>query len=231
MADEFELNAELRTDMGKGASRRLRRNAGLVPGIVYGAGKDPVSISISQNALHKSCENEAFFAHIISLVIDGKSENAIVKALQRHPANDHIMHADFLRIQMDQEIHVDIPLHFVGEEDCVGVKQDDGMISHVMSSLQVSCLPGDLPEYIEVDVRELHLGSSLHMSDLVLPEGVVIPELTQGDDHDQVVVSCVTTRATIEEDLVEGTEEDEESEESEESEGEDDADSEEPSED
>lgn len=109
---------------------------------------------------------------------------------------------------MDQEIHVEVPLHFLNEENCVGVKQDDGMVSHVMSSLSISCLPGDLPEFIEVDVLELNLGSSLHMSDLQLPTGVTIPELGQGEDHDQVVVSVIITRATAEEDEV--TDKDEE---------------------
>ena len=108
MANEFELQAEVRNDLGKGASRRLRRNAGMVPAIVYGAGKEPVSISIAQNVLHKSCENEAFFAHIINLKFGGDSENAIVKGLQRHPATNRIMHADFLRVRMDQEITVEV---------------------------------------------------------------------------------------------------------------------------
>jgi large subunit ribosomal protein L25 len=196
---DFNLSAEVRTDLGKGASRRLRRNAGLVPAILYGAGKDPVSLSIVQNELQKSCENEAFFAHIINLKVGGKKENAIIKALQRHPATERIMHADFLRVKMDQEIHVDVPLHFMNEEDCVGVKQDGGMVSHQMSSLQVTCLPGDLPEFIEVDVLDMVIGSALHMSDLQLPSGVTIPELSQGDDHDQVVVSVTVTRAIIEE--------------------------------
>ena len=198
MANEFELSAELRTDLGKGASRRLRRLSGMVPAILYGAGKDPISLSITQKDIEKSCENEAFFAHIITLKVAGKSENAIVKALQRHPANDRILHADFQRVQMDQEIHVDVPLHFLNEETCVGVKQDGGMISHVMTSLRIACLPGALPEYIQVDVENIQLGSALHMSDLVLPDGVTVPELIQGGDHDQVVVSVISTRASLE---------------------------------
>ena len=177
MANEFELSAELRTDLGKGASRRLRRLSGMVPAILYGAGKDPISLSITQKDIEKSCENEAFFAHIITLKVAGKSENAIVKALQRHPANDRILHADFQRVQMDQEIHVDVPLHFLNEE---------------------TCLPGALPEYIQVDVENIQLGSALHMSDLVLPDGVTVPELIQGGDHDQVVVSVISTRASLE---------------------------------
>ena len=200
MSNDFELVAELRTDLGKGASRRLRRNASLVPAILYGAGKDPVSLSIRENVINKACENEAFFAHIIKLTVDGNEDNAIIKDLQRHPSNGRIMHADFLRVQMDHEIHVDVPLHFLNEENCVGVKQDGGMVSHVMTSLQIACLPGDLPEYIEIDVQEMNLGDSLHMSELTLPSGVTIPELAHGEDHDQVVVSCIATRATKEDD-------------------------------
>ena len=202
MANEFELDAELRTDLGKGASRRLRRLADLVPAVVYGAGKDPVSISIPHKDIHKACSNEAFFAHIIKINVSGGSDNAIIKDLQRHPAKDRIMHADFLRVQMDQAITVEVPLHFTNEDNCIGVKQDGGMISHVATSLEISCLPGALPEYIEIDVAELKLGDSIHMSEIVLPEGVEIPELSYGEDHDQVVVAINATRATAEDDDV-----------------------------
>ena len=200
MADEFELNAELRTDLGKGASRRLRRLADLVPAVVYGAGKDPVSITIPHKDLQHSLENEAFFAHIIKLKIGSDAENVIIKDLQRHPAKPRILHADFLRVKMDQVITVEVPLHFVNEESCVGVKRDGGMVSHVASSLEINCLPGKLPEYIEVDVANLALGESIHMSQLVLPEGITIPALGLGEDHDQVVVSVHATRATKEAD-------------------------------
>jgi ribosomal protein bL25 (Ctc-form) len=116
------------------------------------------------------------------------------------PAKDRIMHADFLRVQMDQAITVEVPLHFTNEDNCIGVKQDGGMISHVATSLEISCLPGALPEYIEIDVAELKLGDSIHMSEIVLPEGVEIPELAYGEDHDQVVVAINATRATAEDD-------------------------------
>jgi large subunit ribosomal protein L25 len=188
MAD-FELNAELRTDKGKGASRRLRRNADMIPAILYGAGEDPLSLTLAHKDIHKACENEAFFSHIITITADGKSQQAIVKDLQRHPAKDRIMHADFLRIQMDQTITVEVPLHFLNEESCVGVRQSGGNVSHNMTSIEISCLPGDLPEFIEVDINDLDLGDAIHMSDLKLAEVLSIPSLQQGADHDHVVVS------------------------------------------
>lgn len=189
MADIFELNAELRSVKGKGASRRLRREADLVPAILYGAGKDPQPLSIAHKDLHKACENEAFFSHIITIKAEGKAQEAILKDLQRHPAKDRIMHADFLRIQMDQAITVEVPLHFTNEDKCVGVKQGGGNISHNMSSIEITCLPGDLPEYIEVDVADVEVGGSVHMSQIALPEGLTIPSLALGDDHDQMIFS------------------------------------------
>jgi len=215
MANQFELSAELRTDKGKGASRRLRRNADLVPAILYGAGKDPQPLSIAHKDIHKACENEAFFAHIITIKADGKSQQAILKDLQRHPAKDRIMHADFLRIQMDQAITVEVPIHFLNEESCVGVRQGGGNISHNMTSIDIHCLPGDLPEYIEVDIEDMEIGSAIHISQLVLAEGLTIPSLLLGADHDHVVVAVYAPKVEEIEDVVEdaempaeGTEED-----------------------
>ena len=188
MAD-FELNASLRKDKGKGASRRLRRNADMIPAILYGAGKDPLSLTLAHKDIHKACQNEAFFSRIITIIADGNSQQAIVKDLQRHPAKDRIMHADFLRIQMDQAITVEVPLHFLNEDSCLGVRQGGGNVSHNMTSIEISCLPGDLPEYIEVDIEELDLGDAIHISGLKLAEGLSIPSLQQGADHDHVVVS------------------------------------------
>ena len=188
MAD-FELNAELRKDKGKGASRRLRRNADMIPAILYGAGKDPLSLTLAHKDIHKACQNEAFFSHIITINADGDSQQAIVKDLQRHPAKDRIMHADFLRIQMDQAITVEVPLHFLNEDSCLGVRQGGGNVSHNMTSIEISCLPGDLPEYIEVDIEALDLGDAIHISGLKLADGLSIPSLQQGADHDHVVVS------------------------------------------
>ena len=188
MAD-FELNAELRKDKGKGASRRLRRNADMIPAILYGAGKEPLPLTLAHKDIHKACQNEAFFSRIITIIADGNSQQAIVKDLQRHPAKDRIMHADFLRIQMDQAITVEVPLHFLNEDSCLGVRQGGGNVSHNMTSIEISCLPGDLPEYIEVDIEELDLGDAIHISGLKLAEGLSIPSLQQGADHDHVVVS------------------------------------------
>ena len=199
MTVEFELNVEPRTDLGKGASRRLRRLGNMVPAVIYGGEQEPIAITISHKDIHHACQNEAFFAHIIKLHMSGGGvENAIIKALQRHPAKDRIMHADFQRVRMDHEITVEVPLHFINEDIAIGVKQDGGMVSHVMSSVEITCLPADLPEYIEIDVQHLALGDSIHMSEIKLPAGVVIPELALGDDHNQVVVSVNATRATTE---------------------------------
>jgi large subunit ribosomal protein L25 len=185
----FEINAELRKDKGKGASRRLRRNADMIPAILYGSGKEPTPLTIAHKEIYKACENESFFSQIININTDGVSQQAIVKDLQRHPAKDRIMHADFLRIQMDQAITVEVPLHFINEASCLGVRLGGGNISRTMTSIEISCLPGDLPEYIEEDLEDLDLGESLHITDLKLPEGLSVPSLQQGAGHDHVVVS------------------------------------------
>ena len=137
----------------------------------------------------KATENEAFFSHILTINVGDSKATAIIKDLQRHPAKPRIMHADFQRIVQDQAITVDVPLHFVNEESCVGVKTGGGLISHNMTQIRVSCLPSDLPEYIEVDVVNVNVGETVHMSELSLPAGVTIPELAQGKDHDQIVFS------------------------------------------
>jgi large subunit ribosomal protein L25 len=197
MSDQIELTAQLRTDIGKGASRRLRRQADLVPVVLYGAGKDAVSLSIPHKDLHKACETEAFFSQIITIKAAGDEAQAIIKDLQRHPAKDRILHADFFRVRMDQEITVEVPLHFINEELCPGVRLHSGQVAHNLTSIEISCLPGKLPEYIEVDIEKLEIGGSIHMSEIVLPQGVTITALQQGEDHDQVVVSVYEQRAEV----------------------------------
>ncbi|MDO3386067.1 50S ribosomal protein L25/general stress protein Ctc [Gilvimarinus sp. SDUM040013] len=189
MSEDFVLNATSREDTGKGASRRLRRLAGEVPAIVYGGNKKPVNISLVQKDLLKQLENEAFYSHIISLKIGEKSEDVILKDLQRHPAKPQIIHADFMRVLKTKKLNTSVPLHFLNEEACKGVKMQGGKIVHNMVQLEVSCLPADLPEFIEVDLLDVELGQVVHISDLKLPKGVSSVELALGSDHDQPVVT------------------------------------------
>ncbi|MFK7731835.1 MAG: 50S ribosomal protein L25/general stress protein Ctc [Pseudomonadales bacterium] len=184
MSDEFVLHAQSRADLGKGASRRLRRNNDLMPAIVYGGKSEPVNISIPHKDILKATSNEAFYSHIIELNIDGTPEDVIIKDLQRHPAKQRLIHADFLRIVKGQIITVNVPLHFINEDVCVGVKMQGGIILHSATDIEVNVLPKDLPEYIEVDMAEVELGQQLHLSDIVLPEGVESVALSHGEEHD-----------------------------------------------
>ncbi len=191
MSVQFEINAQSRADKGKGASRRLRRNADLVPAIVYGGDKAPAPISLEHRIISKALENEAFYSQIINLVVDGNAESVILKDLQRHPARERILHADFQRIVAGQEVSVHVPIHFLNETTCEGVKVQGGVLSHHISEVEISCLPDKLPEYLEMDLATLKLGEILHLSDIPLPEGVTLVALSHGEvhDHDQPVVS------------------------------------------
>ncbi|MAD00805.1 MULTISPECIES: 50S ribosomal protein L25/general stress protein Ctc [Pseudomonas] len=197
---DFSLNAKARNDLGKGASRRLRRNADLVPAIVYGGDKAPQNIALEARELKKALENEAFYSHVIKLSIDGKKEDVLLKALQRHPAKPLIMHADFLRVVAGHEVTVHVPLHFINEDSCVGVKKSGGVISHTMTEVEVNCLPKDLPEFIEVDMAGVDLNQIVHLSDLKLPKGVSIPFLAQGPDHDLPVANVHAARVAAADD-------------------------------
>jgi len=199
MSTNFELNVVTRADLGKGASRRLRRLEGLVPGIIYGAGQEPVSITLKGNEIAKSILSESFYSSIIDINLDGKAEKAVVKDMQRHPAKDFVMHIDLLRIDMKKELQINIPLHFINEEKCVGVKIGGGKINHLMAEVEISCLPSNLPEYIEVDMLEVELETTLHLSDIALPEGVTIVALTHGDDHDLPIAAVHAAKVGDEE--------------------------------
>ncbi len=204
---EFELSASVRTDKGKGASRRLRRLNDAIPAILYGAGKDPVSLTIAHKDIARATENEAFFSHIITLKIGSKKEQAVIKALQRHPAKPFILHADFLRVSATQAITILVPIHFVNEDRCVGVKTDGGNLLKILNEIEISCLPKDLPEYLELDVLELELGHSVHLSDISLPEGVTSIALSHGEEDDQLVATVAAPKAEEEEEVVEEGEE------------------------
>lgn len=196
MSESFEVNVELREDLGKGASRRLRRLEDRIPGIVYGAGKKPQAISLSHKEIIKHLEDEAFYSHILTLKAGKKSEKVILKDLQRHPFKPKVTHADFMRISATQKLQTSVPLHFINEEDCPGVKEG-GVVNHSYTTVEVSCLPKNLPEYIEVDMANAEMDSIVHLSDIVLPTGVEIVELSHGADHDQAVATIHKTRAAV----------------------------------
>ena len=192
MSATFTLAAEPRTDTGKGASRRLR-HAGRTPAIIYGADKEPSMVTLRHDDLLHASEDEAFFSHILTIDCDGSSEQVIIKDMQRHPAKIQIMHADFQRIDADHALHVNVPLHFINEDKCAGVKAG-GIVSHLMTEIEITCLPSNLPEFIEVDMTNVNTGESVHISELTLPEGVSSVALSHGEDHDQAIATIHVPR-------------------------------------
>lgn len=197
MSSQIKVSAEARKDVGKGASRRLRR-ASRVPGIMYGGEGEAQMVSLDSNELQKAAHNEAFFSQVIEVTLNGAGNQVVVRDVQRNPVRDTITHIDFYRVSADRALEVHVPLHFINEEACVGVKVGGGLISHNLSEVIVSALPANLPEFIEVDLKDLQLGQSLHLSDLKLPEGVEIPELKLGSDHNLQVVSVHAPRGGAE---------------------------------
>jgi large subunit ribosomal protein L25 len=207
MSDDFDLIAEIREDQGKGASRRLRHQ-GKVPAIIYGAGRPPRPLAFDHNKVLKQLENESFYSSILNIKVGEKSQHAILKDMQRHPARPRIMHMDFQRIVEDEAIKMNVPLHFVGEEVAPGVKLGGGKVSRLMTEVEIVCLPRDLPEFIDVDVSELELDAMLSLSDIELPEGVEIPALAQGPEANRPIVSIHVIKEIVieeeEEELEEG---------------------------
>ena len=204
MSEDFIVNAETRTDVGKGASRRLR-HAGKVPAIIYGSGKDPVSLAVGHDEFMHHLEHEAFYSHILTVNVDGKKQKAVLKDLQRHPSKPRMLHIDFLRVSDKDVIHMSIPVHFLNEEESAGVKEG-GLVSHLMTTIDIACKASDLPEYLQLDIIEVEVGGSLHLSDIELPKGVEIPALAHGADHDLPVVSIHMPRAVVEEEPSEAAE-------------------------
>jgi large subunit ribosomal protein L25 len=202
MSNDFKLNVTVRDDMGKGASRRLRRLANELPAIVYGGENPPQKISLLHKDLNHALQNEAFYSHIITLSIEGKNEEVILKDLQRHPAKPIILHADFLRVNKTQKFTTKVPIHFINEDICNGVKIGGGNITRSMTELDISCLPSDLPEYIEVDVAEVEIGQILHISDIKLPSGVESVALSYGEDRDSPIFTVNKPKEEIEEVIV-----------------------------
>ena len=200
---DFKLNASVRSDEGKGASRRLRRLEAKVPAIIYGGEAEPQSIALLQKDMYKALENEAVFSSVLTLSVDGKEETVILRDLQRHPAKAILLHADFQRVSANTKVHVKVPLHFLNEDKCKGVKAG-GIVSHTLTELDINAPASKLPEFIEVDLADLELDGNIHISDIKLPAGVESVDLSHGEDHDLVVASVHKPRGAVEADAEEG---------------------------
>lgn len=199
MQKDFEISAQPRDGGGSRFSRRLR-GEGLVPAILYGGEHGAVPIALKHNELIRHLEHEAFYSHILTLKIGRKKEKVILRDLQRHPSRPRILHIDFMRVSTDKRITMNVPLHFINEDTCVGVKQQGGIVSHLQTEAEVSCLPQDLPEYIGVDIAQLELGQSLHLSDITLPDNAMLMALSHGEEIDHAIVSVIKPRvAALEE--------------------------------
>lgn len=198
MAKKFSLAVEPREGAGKGASRRLRR-AGKVPGILYGGGKAPTPVQMDNNEVLRNASQEAFFSSILDLAMGGEHLQAIVKDIQVHPARRAVVHLDLQRILANEKIRMTVPLHFLNEASAKGVKDGGGIVSHLVTEVQIYCLPKDLPEFLQLDLADLELNGILHLSDIKLPEGVEIPDLAGGDEHDRPVVSIHLVKEEVEE--------------------------------
>ena len=198
MGTSFELSAESRNDMGKGASRRLRRT-GKVPAVIYGGDAEPQSLSLVHNELMHRLQDEAFYSHILTVTIDGKPVQAVLRDLQRHPARPVILHADLQRVSANEKMHLRVPLHFIGADVSPGVKTAGGLFIHELNEVDVECLPANLPEFIEVDVTGMKVGDHLHLSDLIMPAGVDLVELHRGEGHDLAVAHIEPPRTGGEE--------------------------------
>jgi large subunit ribosomal protein L25 len=203
MAEEFDLIAEFRDDIGKGASRRLRHE-GKVPAILYGGGRPPRNLAFDHNRVLQQLENESFYSSVLNVKVGEKEQSVILKDLQRHPAKRQILHMDLQRILEDEEIRMNVPIHFLNEDKAPGVKEDGGKVARLISDVEVVCLPRNLPEYLEIDIGDLGLDEMRYISDIPLPEGVEIPLLAQGEEANQPIVSIHIIR----EEIIEEEEED-----------------------
>jgi len=197
---KIEIGAAKREAQGTGASRRLRR-AGRVPGIVYGGNESPVMIELDHNELYRSLRKEAFHASILTLNVDGQTQQVLLRTVNMHPYKAQVQHIDFQRVRADEKIHMQVPLHFIGAEVSPAVKLSAAIVSHVLSELDVSCLPADLPEFIEVDLSKVELGDTVHVRDLTLPKGVE-PVLSR-DENPVVATTSVPKEITVEEEVAE----------------------------
>ena len=198
--NKFEINAEPRADMGKGASRRLRR-MGKVPGILYGARQEAAAIALDHDDISHHLEHEAFYSHILTLNIGGEKQKVVLKDLQRHPFKPRIQHIDLQRVSETEKLTMRIPIHFLNEDKCIGVKVGGGVVSHIMTEIEVRCLPADLPEFIGIDLADIDLGHTIHLVDLKLPDRVESYTLVHGGDPSSPVVSVHMPKLFVEEEV------------------------------
>jgi len=199
----IEINAVKRDVKGTGASRRLRR-AGTVPGVVYGAGKAAVNLEVNHKELFLQFRHESFHASILSLNLDGKKEDVLLRDFQMHPVRNTIQHIDFQRVSATEKIHVKVPFHFINGETAPGVKLGGGIVAHIMTEAEVSCFPKDLPEFLEVDLGALEIGNSVHLSQITLATGVEFVQLAHGNDA--AVAAIAKTRGGVSDDAEEAAE-------------------------
>ena len=197
MAVDSVIQAEPREQQGKGASRRLRRS-GKIPAVLYGAGKEPMAIALDHQKILHSLQQESFYSQILTIELNGEQQRVVLRDLQRHPSKPAILHLDLLRVREDEAIKVHVPLHFVGEDVAPGVKFDGGMVSHHVVEVEVSCLPKDLPEFIDVDLSNGQLNDSVHLSDLRLPTGVELLERAHGTEDDRLVANIHLPKKVVE---------------------------------
>ena len=203
MSEQVNLNADAREIDGKSSSRKLR-NAGSVPAVIYGGETDPIKVSILEKDITKASEVPGFTTQILKITVSGEEQSVIVKELQRHPATQRVLHADLQRVNPDTKISITVPVRFINEDICVGVKTHGGAIARLINNIDISCLASNLPEYLEVDIAALDVGDSIFLSGLNLPDGVEIPSLALGDDRDQAVVSVTEAKVLdIEPEIIE----------------------------
>ena len=203
MSVSFDVEAQSRSDTGKGASRRLRRQ-GLVPAVLYGGHQQPEMLALAHNQVVRHLQNEAFYSHVLNLKVGDVTTQAVLKDLQRHPAKPFILHMDFMRVTQDEKIRLVVPLHFINEEKAKGVKAG-GNVSHHITEVEVSCLPRDLPEFIPIDLIEMEIGDILHLSEIPMPEGVTLAHAPDPDEP--VIVMHGARSAAQSEEAEEGPEE------------------------
>lgn len=207
MSISFELTAEPRAELNSRASRRLRR-AGKLPAILYGGKNPPQAITLDHDQVLQQLQHESFYSHILTVKLGGGDVKVVLRDLHRHPHKPKLLHMDLQRISETEKLHVNVPLHFMGEEVAPGVKRGGGIVSHLLTEVEVLCLPKDLPEYLEVDLSKLDVGESLHLSDIKVPAGVELMALSRGPEHDSPVATIIVPRgAEVEEEAAEEAEE------------------------